>query len=129
VDDGDDIVLHFFQRFSDHLREDSLSPGDLDFIGLLAVGRGHLVPTLGEGAVDTAQHAFGCQVAHGGFLAASARGGKDKDPVLGIEKLPGFFSGALEDGFEILAAVRHHGLSLGGQHSRIDIDRARDKHR
>jgi hypothetical protein len=102
---------------------------NFDLISLFAVGGGNLVPALGEGAVDAAQHTLSGKVADSGFLAAGTRGGKDEDAGLGVEKLFRFFTSALEDGFEIFAAMGHHGLVLGCQDGRINIDWTRDKHR
>lgn len=128
VDDGDDIVFLFFNRFGDHFGENGLTPGDFDFISLLAVGGSYFVPALGERAVDAAQHAPGGKVADSGFLAAGAGGGEDEDARLGGKELLRFFAGSLEDNLEIFAAVGHHGLSLGCQDRGIDIDRTRDEH-
>ena len=129
VNDGDHIVFFFLDGFGNHCGENRLSPGDLHFIGLLAIGSGDLMPALGKRPVDAAEHTILSQVPHSCLLAAGARSRQDEDPVLCGKELARLISSSLEDGFKIFTAVRHHRLSLGCQHSRIDIDRTGDKHR
>ena len=67
VDKRDCVILPRCQLLIHHLRLHGNVPGDLKRIARHPVSSRNLVPTLGKGAVDQIQAAFGHQIGHGRF--------------------------------------------------------------
>ena len=128
MDHGDQVIFRLLERRFDLPRQHRLPPGNFNLIRLLAIGDCHVIPALRERAVDAGEHALIGQVANSRFLRAAARVGHDENAILGVKDLAQLIPRPLEDGFEILAAVRQHGLGLLFQDFRGHIHRPRNEH-
>ena len=128
MDDGQGFESAFFNGSGYTVRIDRFVPFKGEFLYVFTVRNGHLVPTIRKSAVDAGKHFLLHKIADGGFLQSGAGGGAQENAILCIEKLPRFFGCAAKDGFELLAAVRQHGLRLRTQDFVIYVHRAVDEH-